>query len=160
MSYDLYRLEHWAAPLLQKLSPAERRRLTLAIARELLAAQRRSMTVQAAPDGAPWQPRKPPLREARGKIKRKAQAAKARQPMMRGLRRAKWLKARATPEQAVVEFVGRAERIARLHHHGGPDRVEPGEPVYDYPARPLIGITPEMAERVLALIVEHLARDR
>lgn len=58
MPDDLTRLEQWVQPLIEKLGPAERRRLTLALAREMLAAQRTTMAAQTAPDGTPWQPRK------------------------------------------------------------------------------------------------------
>lgn len=158
MSDDLRLLETWVAPLLDKLAPTERRRLALAVAREMAAQQRRTMRAQTAPDGTAWEPRKRPARNARGDIRRRAQSAKVRAAMMRGLARPKWLKPAATPAEASVGFVGSAARIAALHHHGGPDRVSPGGPVYDYPARPLLGIPPDLAERLRDLLVNHLGR--
>lgn len=156
MPDDLTRLEQWVQQLIEKLGPAERRRLTLALAREMLAAQRTTMAAQTAPDGTPWQPRKAPARTARGAIRRKAQAARARQPMMRGLRRPRWLKAKGTEGEAIVQFIGSAARIAALHQYGGPDQVEPGGPTYDYPARPLIGIPDALAERLRQRLLDHL----
>ena len=77
--------------------------------------------------------------------------------MFRGLRSPKWMKSAATPGEASVGFVGRAARIAALHHWGGPDRVTPRGPVYDYPARPLIGIPDALAERLRDMLAQHLA---
>lgn len=157
MADDLHLLETWVQPLLEKLTPAQCRRITMAMARAMRARQQQTMAAQTAPDGTPWQPRKTAARTARGSVRRKALAAKAGAPMFRGLRRPKWLKAGATPTEASVEFVGTAARIAALHHHGGPDRVTPGGPVYDYPARPLIGIPPSLAEELRGLLADHLA---
>ena len=157
---DLHLLENWVAPLLEKLAPGARRRLALTIARAMRQRQQRTMAAQQAPDGTPWDPRKNPAtsaaRTARGTVRRSAQAAKAGSQMFRGLRRAKWMKANATQDEAAVSFVGRAARIAALHHHGGPDRVTPGGPTYDYPARPLIGFTDELASELRGLLIDHL----
>ena len=156
MADELQRLEDWVAPLLARLSPVESRRLALAMARELRAQQQRTMAAQTAPDGSAWQPRKPPARDARGGIRRAAQRGRLRAAMFTGLRRSKWMKASATPAEATVGFVGRAARIAALHHWGGPDKVTPQGPVYDYPARPLLGIPDELAERLRDMLAKHL----
>ena len=100
MADELQRLEDWVAPLLARLSPAESRRLALAMARELRAQQQRTMAAQTAPDGSAWQPRKPPARDARGGIRRAAQHGRLRAAMFTGLRRNKWLKASATASEA------------------------------------------------------------
>ena len=157
MADDLQILEDWVAPLLAKMTPAESRRLALTMAREMQAAQRRTMAAQTAPDGSAWTPRKPPARDARGQIRRAAQRGKVRAAMFRGLRSPKWMKSAATPGEASVGFVGRAARIAALHHWGGPDRVTPRGPVYDSPARPLIGIPDALAERLRDMLAQHLA---
>lgn len=156
MADDLHQLETWVAPLLAKLAPGERRRLALTLARSMRQRQQRTMAAQTEPDGTAWEPRKNPARTARGSVRRKAQAAKAGAAMFRGLRRAKWIKTRASPSEASVGFVGRAARIAALHHAGGPDRVTPGGPMYDYPARPLIGFAPDLAEELRGLLIDHL----
>ena len=64
---------------------------------------------------------------------------------------------RATASEAVVGFVGRAERIARVHHFGLRDKVKPGGPDYTYPARQLLGITDAQIERVRELLLKHLS---
>ena len=112
------------------------------------------MRSQQAPDGTKWEPRKPSgLRSGRGAIKRKAKQA----PMMEKLRAARHLKASATASEAVVGFVGRAERIARVHHFGLRDKVKPGGPDYTYPARQLLGMTDAQIERVRELLLKHLS---
>lgn len=150
MSDELQQLEHWLAPLLARLQPAQRRQLARDIARELRADNARAMRAQQGPDGQTWEPRKRHSRDQRGKLRQG--------PMFTRLRAAKHLKARASSDAAVVQFMGRAERIARVHHFGLRDRVKPGGPLYDYPARPLLGITPAMRERIEARVLEHLAR--
>ncbi|MBJ2163026.1 phage virion morphogenesis protein [Acidovorax sp. IB03] len=151
---ELQRLEDWVTPLLGKLSASEQRALARTIARELRADNAQQMRSQQAPDGTKWEPRKPSgLRSGRGAIKRKAKQA----PMMEKLRAAKHLKASATASEAVVGFVGRAERIARVHHFGLRDKVKPGGPDYTYPARQLLGITDAQIERVRELLLKHLS---
>lgn len=154
---DLKRLEDWVSPLLAKLSAAERRSLARTVARELRAGNAQQMRAQQAPDGTAWEPRKPSgLRSGRGAIQRQAKRQAKTRPMMEKLRAAKHLKASATTSEAVVGFTGRAERIARVHHFGLRDRVKPGGPEYDYPARQLLGITDEQIERVRELLLKHL----
>lgn len=151
---DLNRLEDWVTPLLAKLSGPEQRALARTVARELRAGNVEQMRAQQAPDGTGWEPRKASgLRKAAGAIRRQAKS----RPMMQKLRAAKHLKTSATASEAVVGFVGRAERIARVHHFGLRDRVKPGGPEYDYPARQLLGITDEQIERVRELLLKHLA---
>ncbi len=158
MSDDLSALENWLAPLLARLSDAQRRSLALRVARELRQAQSRTIASQRAPDGTPFEPRKRPVtrpdprarRNARGQIRR------ASQGMFNQLRKPKHLRASATPFEAVVQFAARSERIARVHHFGLSDRVEPGGPVYKYPARPLLGMNEAQRQRIRALALDHL----
>lgn len=155
---DLKALEDWVAPLLARLSDGERRKLALAVARNLRAANAASIRAQQTPDGEAWEARKQPARNKRGEIRRKAQAGKAGMRMFLKMGTPKNLKAMATPTEAVVGFVGRAERIARVHQFGLSDRVTPGGPMYRYPARELIGMTDAQIERVRDLIATHLGR--
>lgn len=146
---DLQRLETWLSPLLQSLQPAERRKMARQVAQLLREKTQQNMQLQQSPDGAAWQPRKNRTRDQRGRLRNG--------PMFSKLRKAKHLKAQAFSDGAVVQFMGRAERLARVHHFGLRDRVMRGGPEYDYPARELIGITDEMAEAIEALVIEHLA---
>lgn len=152
---EIDRLENWLAPLLSRLQPQQLNRLAREVARELRAINAAAMRAQRAPDGQAWAPRKKQLRGAKGKIK-----AKRAQAMFTKLRSAQHLKAQAQGGSAVVQITGRAERIARVHHFGLRDRVRPGGPEYDYPARPLLGIPPEFEERLKDRILAHLAGDK
>ena len=159
MSSDLTQLEQWVAPLLEKLNSSQRRRLMIALAREMRATQARNMAAQTGPDGERWQPRKTGAREAAaGSIKARAKRGRVRGAMFVGLRKARWLKAQAIGDDAVVQFVGRAARIAAAHHYGGPDEVHPGGPDYNYPARPLLGFNDELTARLRTLVLDHLTQ--
>lgn len=116
------------APLLRRLAQELKRRNQARIA------------AQQTPDGESFVPRKPRLRRGR---RIAAQAA-----MFKGLRGQ--LRLQAGGNQASVSIGG---RIAAIHHYGGIDAVEPGGPLADYPARPLLGISAED----LAWIEEQLA---
>ena len=152
---ELERLEHWLAPLLAQLQPQQVNRLAREVARELRALNSAAIRAQHGPDGQAWEPRKKQIRDARGKIK-----AKRQQALFTKLRNASPLKAGAQGASAVVQFVGRTERIARVHHFGLRDRVKPGGPDYDYPQRPLLGIPPEFEERLKDRVIAHLAGGR
>ncbi len=146
---DLQRLETWLAPLLARLDAAQRRTLARQVAQLLRAGNQQTMQLQQAPDGTAWQPRKNRTRDKRGRLRAG--------PMFSKLRRAKHLRAQVLPDGAMVQFMGRAERLARVHHFGLRDRVLAKGPEYDYPARPLIGITDDMAEAIEDLVLQHLA---
>ena len=68
------------------------------------------------------------------------------------------LKATGTPGVAEVFFGGGSDRLARIHHFGLRDKVKPGGPEYDYPARPLLGITDAQMERVRDMLLQHLSK--
>lgn len=67
-----------------------------------------------------------------------------------------WLKARASEQQAVVEFVGTANRLATIHQYGLKDRIKGRE--IRYPARELLGITNQEVERLEELLLAHLTK--
>lgn len=141
MADDMQQLEDWAGTLLRRLEPARRREVARTLARDLRRSQRDRIAAQRNPDGSAFAPRKPrkDLRSKAGRIKRRAMFAK--------LRTAKFMKARGTPDAAVVEFTGRVARIARVHQHGLVDRVEPGGPEVRYARRQLLGFT--SADRIM-----------
>ena len=151
---EIERLEAWLAPLLQRLSAAERARLASEVARDLRAANAANIRAQRGPDGEAWEPRKTPLRAQRGQVRKSGKSAQA---MFQKLRTAKHLKASGRGGDAVVQFLGRTERIARVHHLGLRDRVKPGGPQYDYPARELLGFPDGFEERLKDRILAHLA---
>jgi len=152
---DFTALETWAADMLAKLQPTQQRRLMVDMARRLRAANSQRMRAQTDPEGQAWEPRKPPGPALRSKREQLRQAAKQRQPMFAKLRQQKNLKARAQGGAAVVEFMGRAQRIARVHHFGETDAVNRAGPQYTYPARELLGITDDDANTLRDALLAH-----
>ncbi|MBV7460446.1 MULTISPECIES: phage virion morphogenesis protein [unclassified Acidovorax] len=152
MADDFMQLESWLQPLLDRLTEGERRKLALDVARELRRENAATIRAQHGPDGEAWAPRKHPLRDQRGQLrKRKAQS------MFAKLAGAKHLRAQVEGGDAVVGFAGRTERIARVHHFGLRDSVKPGGPEYDYPARPLLGISGDSAKRLHEILLASLS---
>lgn len=154
---DFTALETWAAEMLAKLQPTQQRRLLVDMARRLRTANSQRMRAQTDPEGQAWEPRKPPGPALRSKRDQLRQAAKQRQPMFVKLRQQKNLKARAQGGAAVVEFMGRAQRIARVHHFGETDAVNPSGPQYTYPARELLGITEDDANTLRDALLAHFS---
>ncbi|QNP59487.1 phage virion morphogenesis protein [Paenacidovorax monticola] len=152
MADDFMQLEGWLQPLLDRLTDAERRKLALDIARELRRENAATIRAQHGPDGEAWAPRKNPGRDQRGQLrKRKAQS------MFTKLAGSKHLRAQVEGGDAVVGFTGRTGRIARVHHFGLRDSVKPGGPEYDYPARPLLGISEDFTQRLQHRLLSYLA---
>lgn len=150
MSEDLQALETWAAPLLQRLQPAERGRLSRAIGTTLRRSQQRRIAAQKNPDGSTYVPRRKQAagRERAGRIKRAA--------MFRKLRQAKHLRIRANPHQVSVGFFGRAARIARVHQEGLTDAVSKNGRRITYEKRQLLGLTPAETERIKDIVLNHI----
>lgn len=84
-------------------------------------------------------------------------AAQRRRAQLMMLGMVKKLQASAQGADAVVQFLGRTERIARVHHLGLRDRVKPGGPEYDYPQRPLMGFPQGYEDQLKDRILAHLA---
>lgn len=149
MSDELQRLEEWVAPLLRQLDAKQRRQLTRRIATDLRRRQQQRIRAQIDPSGRRWPARKPQqLRGKGGFIKRGAMFTK--------LRTAKYLRLQTDPQSAAVTFLGRAARIADVHHHGRRDRVSKDGPRYDYPERQLLGFGPGDEEWLRDLLIDHL----
>lgn len=121
------------AALIANLSPAARKEMARTIAKRLRAGQQQNIKRQQAPDGTPFTPRKTqPARSKKGRVKRE---------MFKKLRTAKYMKAKAGADEAVVEFAGNVQRMARVHHYGLRDRPARGSKEVQYEARPLLGLT-------------------
>lgn len=61
--------------------------------------------------------------------------------MFAKLRTARYMKANSSPDGAVVEFAGRVERMARVHHFGLRDRPNVHSKDVQYDERPLLGFS-------------------
>ena len=126
--------------LISSLSAPARKEMARNIGRKLRASQQQNIKRQQAPDGTPFKPRKTqpvrsktqPVRSKKGRIKRE---------MFAKLRTAKYMKTKASPNEAVIEFAGNVQRMARVHHYGLRDRPSRKGKEVRYDARPLLGIS-------------------
>lgn len=120
------------AALIANLSPATRKEMARNIAKRLRASQQQNIKRQQAPDGTPFAPRRAqPVREKKGRVKHE---------MFKKLRTAKYMKAKGSADDAVVEFTGKVQRMARVHHYGLRDRPARGVKGVLYEKRPLFGL--------------------
>ncbi|CAJ0703937.1 phage virion morphogenesis protein [Ralstonia holmesii] len=143
----LHALDAYLAGLLAKLDAPQRRLLARTIAVELRRRQAARIAAQRNPDGSAYAPRKPQLRHKRGGIRR---------AMFSRLRMARYLKAQADPNTAVVTFAGTAQRIATVHHFGLRDRVNKNGLMAQYPARELLGLDAADIDAVTEMVVRHV----
>ena len=132
---DLQRVDDWLAALLANLEPAARNRMMRQLAQELRRSQQQNIRLQRNPDGTTFEPRRVTARSKKGRIKRQ---------MFAKLRTTKYLKTAATADYASVQFDGKVQRIARVHHYGLRDRVRRNGPEARYPARRLLGVNDEV----------------
>lgn len=132
---DLQRVDDWLAALLAVLEPAARYRMMRQLAQELRRSQQQNIRLQRNPDGTAFEPRRVTARSKKGRIKRQ---------MFAKLRTTKYLKTAATADSASVQFDGKVQRIARVHHYGLRDRVRRNGPEARYPARRLLGVNGEV----------------
>lgn len=137
------------AGLITALSPQSRKSLAVAVSKRLRASQQQNIKRQQAPDGTPYAPRKTPLRNTK-RLRDRAMFSK--------LRTARYMKAKGSGDDAVVEFVGRVQRMANVHHYGLRDRPSPNSDPVKYEARPLLGFSPADVKLIEKAVVEHLAR--
>lgn len=145
---DLQALEAYAADLIATLEPTARRELARRIATTLRSRNQKRIAAQVNPDGSAYEPRKPQLRHKKGGIRRQ---------MFSRLRLAKYMKAAATPNEAIVSFSETVARIAKVHHLGLRDKVNRRGLEVQYPARQLLGIPPDDEALIAELCTAHLA---
>jgi len=135
--------------LISSLSAPARKKMARTIAKKLRASQQQSIKRQQAPDGTPFKPRKTqPVRSKKGRIKRE---------MFAKLRTAKYMKAKASPNEAVIEFAGNVQRMARVHHYGLRDRASRKGKEVQYEARPLLGISEYDLDLIQDMIINKLS---
>ncbi|MFK3933961.1 phage virion morphogenesis protein [Pantoea agglomerans] len=134
--------------LISSLSAPARKEMARSIGRKLRASQQQNIKRQQAPDGTPFKPRKAqPVRSKKGRIKRE---------MFAKLRTAKYMKTQASPNEAVIEFAGNVQRMARVHHYGLRDRPSRKGKEVQYEKRPLLGITESDIKYIEDLIINSL----
>ena len=134
--------------LIGNLSPAARKEMARTIAKRLRAGQQQNIKRQQAPDGTPFKPRRAPVRKKKGRVKRE---------MFAKMRTAKYMKAKGTADDAVIEFTGNVQRMARVHHYGLRDRPARGGKDVQYEARPLLGLTDNDRQMIEQEIITRLS---
>ncbi|CRX99937.1 prophage tail completion protein [Yersinia enterocolitica] len=136
------------AGLIASLTPKARKALAATIAKRLRASQQQRIKRQQAPDGTPYAARKSqPLRKPKGRIKRE---------MFAKLRTARYMKANSSPDAAVVEFAGRVERMAAVHHFGLRDRPNVHSKDVQYDERPLLGFSQQDITIIEEIIISSM----
>ena len=131
---NLHKVDEWLTALLANLEPAARQHMMRELAQQLRRNQQNNIRLQRNPDGSGYEPRKVTARTKKGRIKRQ---------MFSKLRTAKYMKTAANADSASVQFEGKVQRIARVHHYGLRDRVSRKGPEVRYAERRLLGINGE-----------------
>lgn len=144
---NLHKVDEWLAALLANLEPAARQRMMRGLAQELRRNQQNNIRLQRNPDGSGYEPRKVTARTKKGRIKRQ---------MFTKLRTAKYLKTAASAESASVQFAGRVQRIARVHHYGLRDRINNKGAMVKYTKRQLLGINSDVNTLTQDLLLKWL----
>lgn len=140
-------MDEWLTALLAKLEPTERQRMMRELAQELRRNQQKNIRLQRNPDGSGYEPRKVTARTKKGRIKRQ---------MFSKLRTAKYLKTAANADSVSVQFEGKVQRIARVHHYGLRDRITKSGPIKKYPERRLLGHTYDTVELVKSIMLDYV----
>ncbi|EFM0046841.1 phage virion morphogenesis protein [Escherichia coli] len=145
---ELHWVDDWLTALLANLEPAVRSRMMRQLAQQLRRTQQQNIRLQRNPDGSGYEPRKVTARTKKGRIKRQ---------MFSKLRTAKYLKTAAKADSASVQFEGKVQRIARVHHYGLRDRVKKGGPEVVYTRRELLGYSKDFENQLIDTIISALS---
>jgi len=132
---ELQKVDDWLSALLANLEPAARSRMMRQLAQELRRTQQQNIRMQRNPDGSSYEPRRATARSKKGRIKRQ---------MFTKLRTSKYLQTTASADSASVQFEGKVQRIARVHHYGLRDRVSRHSFKVKYAQRRLLGVNKDI----------------
>ncbi|HHT8253589.1 TPA: phage virion morphogenesis protein [Citrobacter braakii] len=146
---NLHKLDEWLTALLANLEPAARSRMMRQLAQQLRRTQQQNIRLQRNPDGSSYEPRRVTARSKKGRIKRQ---------MFAKLRTTKYLKTAAGADSASVQFDGKVQRIARIHHYGLRDRISRKGPEVRYTERRLLGINGSTLELVNEGLIRWLSQ--
>lgn len=147
---NIHQVEDWLNALLEKLGPAERRKLMRDVATKLRQQQQQNIRMQKNPDGSGFEPRKVSGRAKQGRVKNQ---------MFSKLRTTKYMKIRTTTDTAEVGFDAKAQRIARVHHYGLRDRVRKGGPVITYARRELVGFSIHTEMKIVDMVIDFISNN-
>ncbi len=144
---ELQKVDDWLSALLANLEPAARSRMMRQLAQELRRTQQQNIRMQRNPDGSSYEPRRVTARSKKRRIKRQ---------MFAKLRTTKYLKTAASADSASVQFAGKVQRIARVHHYGLRDRVSRKGPTVPYAKRHLLGLNHYVDDQIKAIFFRFL----
>ncbi|QEW06359.1 phage virion morphogenesis protein [Nitrincola iocasae] len=145
---DLNHVERWAGVLIEKLAPAERKKLARSLATDLRRSTRERITAQRNPDGSAYAPRRGQAKT--GRVRRKA--------MFQKLRTTKYLKSKYNAKGVSVGFFDRIAKLARVHQFGLRDRIARRGPQVKYERRELLGFSTQDVNLINDGLIEHLTR--
>lgn len=147
MADDLAELEPFLAAYLNRLGPAQRKRVLRKVGQEVRRINTRRIAANLQPDGSAMEPRKPRkrMKDAQGRIKRTAR-------MFRKLRLAKKIGIDVADDAVALSFNGNAAESAARHNFGLTGfvgRTRKGKDIrVKYPERRLLGFGPEDMEAI------------
>lgn len=144
---NLHKVDEWLAALLANLEPAARQRMMRELAQVLRRSQQNTIRLQRNPDGSGYEPRKVTARTKKGRIKLQ---------MFSKLRTTKYLKTAASADSASVQFEGKVQRIARVHHYGLLDIVNFRGVRIRYKERRLLGRNTKIDELIRNVLIKNL----
>ncbi len=78
--------------------------------------------------------------------------------MFAKLRTTKYLKTAASADSASVQFEGKVQRIARVHHYGLRDRVSRKGPEVRYAERRLLGVNDYVEANIRDILLSWLSQ--
>lgn len=153
MAEDLAQLEPWLQKYARNLTPGARKKLAMAMMRELRRANAQRIGANVDPDGAKMEARKP----RREKSKRGRPGA-----MFRKLRLARNMKIKANADGGELAFGSRVGTVAEIHHFGLEGRVgqtKNGREIRTrYAERRLLGFGAEDRRRIMDAAIDHIGR--
>lgn len=149
--------------LTARLEPGERKRLASTIATDVRKVNAQRIHANLVPDGGKMVPRKAKpsgklrSRRLRDGVTRLRQSVKEAL-MFRRATAPRFLRKEGSQGGASVGFVGAMARIMNVHQYGLRDTVtrDASSPSVTYPARPVLGLTPDDRLRILSRVEEHL----
>ncbi|MBJ8413642.1 phage virion morphogenesis protein [Citrobacter cronae] len=144
---ELQRVDDWLTALLANLEPAARSRMMRQLAQQLRRTQQQNIRLQRNPDGSGYEPRRVTARSKKGRLKRQ---------MFAKLRTTKYLKTTASADSSSVQFDGKVQRMARVHHYGLRDRVSRKGPEVRYAKRGLLGINDQIKSVIQDSLLQWL----
>jgi phage virion morphogenesis protein len=148
-------LENWLQQYAATLTPPARKKLMMAIMRELRRANAQRIGANVDPDGAKFEPRKP--------RKEKAKRTPGGKAMFRKLRLARNMKIKADSDEGELGFGNPLVGITAAEHHYGLEgrvgKTRDGRTIRTrYAERRLMGFGPDDMRRIMDAAIDHIGK--